>query len=63
MKIILLAVFAITMVSCSSTKQAAVAQGKLYGMQDAAYFIDIGIPADFEKANSELNDIKTGSIQ
>lgn len=33
---------------------AEVAQGKLYGVQDDAYFIDIGIPADFEKAGRDL---------
>lgn len=37
--------------------EKAVAQGIMYGMQDAAYFIDIGIPEDFEKANNDLKHI------
>ena len=32
-------------------------QHELYGMIQDAYFIDIGIPADFEKANKELPGI------
>ncbi len=34
------------------------AEGNFYGMNDEAYFIDIGIPSDFNKAQAELSTLK-----
>lgn len=34
------------------------AQRKIYGVIQDEYFIDIGIPADYEKANQEFKDLK-----
>ena len=31
--------------------------GKLYGVVQNGYFIDIGIPEDYDKANAEFSDL------
>jgi len=42
--------------------EAAVEEGKIYGLAQDEYFIDIGIPEDFERAQKEFSKMNFNSL-